>query len=91
MAKAFALETAQAPTQRTGLIAHDVGTELAVGTQGVTRVADILARIDHDRSRQRMPAPRDLDQRFAILGAHVGRVYDGKLATPQADLDRRVQ
>ena len=54
------------------------GAEGAIGPRLVARDADIESRIEHDRDRQRVPAPGGLDPDLALGRPHIGCIDDGQ-------------
>jgi hypothetical protein len=72
--KPLPLQTAQAPPELHRLVSHDVRPERAVRPGLVPLVAHVLRQPQHDRHRQHVVLPRQLDQRLARLRLHVRRV-----------------
>src|ERR1700733_6714928 len=85
----FALQTAQAFANLGNHALNDLAAELPVGTRLVALDADVYARLDHQRDRKRVPAPRDLDPALAVCRTHVGRVDHGQFAMFEPFLGNR--
>ena len=84
IAQSLSLQTAHRPTQLLGLLAHDVGTEVAVRSGTVALLRYALRQVEDDRHRQHVVRAGELDQRLARLGLHVRGVDHRELHRRQA-------
>ncbi len=81
LAEAFALQPAQRTAQLPAMTPHDMtGHAGAVGPGGVARLTDLFRQVQHDGDGQHVVLPGELDELFAALWLHVGRVDDGEPA-----------
>ena len=68
---------------------HDLGSERTVRPLPIAFDADVRARVDHHRDRQRVPLACELHPRLAVGRADVGSVDDRQLAVLQPLLGDR--
>ena len=71
----LAPQTLQGFVQLGALLAHDVRAEAAVLPRAVALLADRLRHVEHDRDREQIVFPGELDERASRLALHVGRVH----------------
>ena len=78
MAKAFALEAAEATAKIGELAMRDVIGELAVGANAIAVVADAFGHVENDGDRKAVVLPGQFDEGLAVFGLDVGSVGDGE-------------
>jgi len=92
--EALLAQAGQRAAERLALPAEHMRAELPVRSRGVAPLADRLGDIEHDRDRQQVMTPGELDEWLARLGLDVGRVDDREPAGLEAlagDVVERVE
>jgi hypothetical protein len=90
-AEALALQPLQRAAQLRSLLAHDVGSEVAIGARAVALLADRLRGVEDDRDREQVVLPGELDEWLARLALDVRGIDDREARLPQTPAGDEVQ
>ncbi len=81
--EALFAQAAKSPAELAVLLPEHVRAEVAVGTGGVARQADLFGQVEHDRHGQHVMLASERDERPARLRLHARGVDDGQTARGQ--------
>jgi hypothetical protein len=81
--KALFGQTTQGPAQLGLLLANHVAAEVALVTEPIPLLTDLLGQVQHDGDRKAVVLPGEGDERLARFRLHVGRLDDRQAAQGQ--------